>query len=65
MNSQGLKKFLLHWARILRPVYLMASVGPDFIFPPQHDDVEANEILNVLFEVATELSLPFAFKVGV
>ena len=57
------RKFLIQWAEKLQPVYLAASLPPDFRYPA--GDIMARAVRNVVLPVARELGLPVAMMIGV
>jgi hypothetical protein len=57
------RKFLADWAKRIRPVYMAASLPPDFAYP---DKSACSAILdNVVLPTAKELNLPLAMMIGV
>jgi len=57
------RRFLKDWARRIKPLYMAASLPPDFTYPA---DTPACRILNeTILPVAAELGLPFAMMIGV
>jgi hypothetical protein len=57
------RKFLVDWARKMDPLYLAASLPPDFQYPC--DALYARIIDEVVLPVARELNLPMAMMIGV
>ena len=57
------RKFLTDWARKLRPVYMAASLPPDFAYPSK--SASAKVMDKVVSPVAIELDLPVAMMIGV
>ncbi|MFA6133301.1 MAG: glucuronate isomerase [Phycisphaerae bacterium] len=57
------RKFLTDWARRLKPVYMAASLPPDFAYPSR---AMSSKVLDkVVIPVAQELGLPVAMMIGV
>ena len=57
------KRFILDWVERLQPLYMAASLGPDFHYPAKDD---ATGVLDdVLVPVAIERGLPIALMMGV
>lgn len=57
------RKFLIDWAGKMNPVYMAASLPPDFHYPS--GELYAKVISQVVLPVARELSLPMAMMIGV
>ena len=57
------RRFLADWARRMHPVYLAASLPPDFHYPAE--DLRARVVRNVVLPTARELGLPVAMMIGV
>lgn len=58
------RRFLTDWAaRLGSPVYLAASLPPEFRYPA--DTPAARTVRNVVLPVARELGIPFAMMIGV
>jgi len=57
------RKFLLDWAKKIKPVYLAASLPPDFTYPGYGMTEQALD--NVVLPVARELGIPMAMMIGV
>jgi hypothetical protein len=57
------RRFLLDWAKKMDPVYMAASLGPDFRYPAE--TTSAAVIQNVILPVARELGIPMAMMIGV
>jgi hypothetical protein len=57
------RKFLIDWAGKMNPVYMAASLPPDFHYPC--DELYSKVISQVVLPVARELSLPMAMMIGV
>jgi len=57
------RRFLADWAGRIAPVYLAASLGPEFRYPC--DEPYAAVIRNVVLPAAAELNLPVALMIGV
>ncbi|MHC4982478.1 MAG: glucuronate isomerase [Planctomycetota bacterium] len=57
------RKFLIDWARKIQPVYLAASLPPEFRYPAA--DMMARAVREVVLPVAKELDLPRALMIGV
>ena len=57
------RKFLADWAKTLQPVYMAASLPPDFAYPSRS---RSGEVLDkVVLPAAKELGLPIAMMIGV
>ncbi|MCE5326711.1 MAG: hypothetical protein LLG01_09870 [Planctomycetaceae bacterium] len=57
------RRFLLDWAKILKPTYLAASLPPTFVYP---EGTTAPQVVqNVVVPVAMELGVPLAMMIGV
>ena len=57
------RKFLLDWAKRIKPLYLAASLGADFAYPSRASGSAV--IKNVVVPAAMELGLPVAMMIGV
>ncbi|HDZ21238.1 hypothetical protein LCGC14_0226260 [marine sediment metagenome] len=57
------KRFILDWVSRIEPVYMAASLGPDFGYPSDSDSAKVLD--DVLIPVAIERSLPIALMMGV
>ena len=57
------RKFLADWAERLKPVYLAASLPPDFVYPSKA--ASARVMREVILPAARELNLPVAMMIGV
>jgi len=57
------RKFLADWAARLKPVYIAASLPPEFRYPS--DDVSGRVMEKVIIPSARELGLPMAMMIGV
>jgi len=57
------RRFLSDWSARIAPVYLAASMPPDFHYPS--DGAAANVLDEVVLPAARELSLPVALMMGV
>ena len=57
------RRFLLAWAKRIDPLYLAASLPPDFCYPA--DDTRAAVMREVILPVARELGIPMAMMIGV
>ncbi len=57
------RRFLDDWIRQMNPVYMAASLGPDFHYPD--DSVASKLIERCVMPAATDHNLPFAVMVGV
>ena len=57
------KRFILDWVGRIEPVYMAASLGPDFAYPA--DDNCATVLDDVLVPIAIECGLPIALMMGV
>jgi hypothetical protein len=57
------RKFLADWADRLEPVYMAASLPPEFHYPS--DQPAAQALANVVLPLARERNLPVALMVGV
>lgn len=57
------RRFLTDWAKRIEPVYLAASLPPDFHYPS--DALYADVVRHVVAPVARELNLPVAMMIGV
>ena len=62
-NFSAARKFLLDWAKRIDPVYLAASLGPDFAWPA--DNTSSAVVEHVVVPVAMELGIPLAMMIGV
>jgi hypothetical protein len=57
------RRFLTDWAETLKPLYLAASLPPEFRYP---DDSQPAEVIReVILPVAEDLKLPMAMMIGV
>ncbi|MGC9454515.1 MAG: glucuronate isomerase [Phycisphaerae bacterium] len=57
------RKFLSDWADRLDPLYMAASLPPDFAYPS--DQPAADALANAVLPVARERNLPVAMMIGV
>jgi len=57
------RRFLADWAQRMNPVYMAASLPPDFRYP--RDDLSAAIIREVILPTARERNLPMAMMIGV
>ncbi len=57
------RRFLSDWAKKIDPLYLAASLPPEFHYPC--DELYAKVLDKVVLPVAKELSLPLAMMIGV
>ncbi|MCK4602071.1 MAG: glucuronate isomerase, partial [Phycisphaerae bacterium] len=57
------RRFLIDWAGRISPIYLAASLPPEFRYPC--DEPYAAVIKNVVLPVTKELNLPLAMMIGV
>jgi hypothetical protein len=57
------RRFLKYWAEKINPVYMAASLPPDFAYP--HDNTMGRVMQNIVLPVARELNLPLAMMIGV
>ena len=57
------RRFLADWARKMKPLYLAASLPPDFHYPSE--EMPARVLRNVVLPAAGELGLPMAMMIGV
>jgi len=57
------RRFLGDWARRMQPLYMAASLPPDFHYPA--GDLPARVVRNVIMPAARELNLPMAMMIGV
>ncbi len=57
------RRFLAEWAGILKPVYLAASLPPDFAYPSEA--MSSTVMDNVVLPTAKEFGLPVAMMMGV
>jgi hypothetical protein len=57
------RKFLRSWAKILKPLYMAASLPPDLAYPTR--STSSSVMRHVVLPVAKELSLPMAMMIGV
>ena len=62
-NFVEARRFLADWAKKISPMYLAASLPPDFHYPG--DELSAQVVKNVIIPAARELSLPVAMMIGV
>ena len=56
-------RFILDWVGRIEPVYMAASLGPDFTYPSDSDGAKVLD--DVLIPVAIERGLPIALMMGV
>ena len=59
----GARRFLIDWANKMHPLYMAASLPPEFRYPS--DDIMARVMMNVVLPAARELHLPLALMIGV
>ena len=64
-NFSAARKFLLDWAKRIDPVYLAASLSPDFAWPGDHNNTLSAVVEQVVVPVAMELGIPLAMMIGV
>jgi diadenosine tetraphosphatase ApaH/serine/threonine PP2A family protein phosphatase len=57
------RRFLADWARKMKPLYMAASLPPDFHYPS--DELPGRVFRNVVLPAARELGLPMAMMIGV
>jgi hypothetical protein len=57
------RRFLTDWANRMKPVYMAASLPPDFHYPD--NGTMATAVRNVILPVARDLGLPVAMMIGV
>ena len=57
------RRFLRYWAEKLNPLYMAASLPPDFAYP--HDNTMGRVVQNIVIPVARELNLPLVMMIGV
>lgn len=62
-NFAAARKFLLDWAKKIDPLYLAASMPPDFNYPGY--GLVEQVMDNVVLPVARELGIPLALMIGV
>ena len=62
-DFEAARRFLLDWARKIKPVYMAASLPPSFTYPGYGMTEQA--IDNVIIPVAKELGIPMAMMIGV
>jgi len=62
-SFQAARKFLLDWAKKIKPVYLAASLPPSFRYPGY--GLTEQVLDNVVIPVARELAVPMAMMIGV
>ena len=58
------RRFLADWATRIDPVYMAASLPPDFAYPAD-DTTARGASTNVILPAARELNLPMAMMIGV
>jgi len=61
-SFEAARRFLADWADRIQPVYMAASLPPEFHYPAK--DTMARVIRNVVLPVARELGLPMAMMTG-
>ena len=57
------RRFLADWAKTFRPVYMAASLPPEFAYPAKN--LPAKVVKKVILPAAEELNLPMAMMIGV
>lgn len=57
------RRFLADWAKRMEPLYMAASLPPEFAYPS--DEICGRVMRNVVLPAARELSLPMAMMIGV
>jgi len=57
------RRFLAGWARKMKPVYLAASLPPEFRYPS--DETYGRVVREIVLPAAEELRLPLALMIGV
>jgi len=62
VTIRAVTRFLHHWIERMQPVYLMASLGPDFHLPAR--TIPARLFETVVLPVARARRLPFAMMIG-
>ena len=60
---RGVRRFLLDWIERIRPVYLAASLPPEFAYP--EDSVRSQLLAEAVLPVAHKAGIPFAMMIGV
>jgi len=60
---EGVRQFLRHWADVMKPVYMAASLPPTFAYP--EDSPRGLLMERAVLPVARELGLPVALMIGV
>ena len=66
LSSEGLseiRRFLQDWAVRMKPLYLAASLPPDFAFP--EESPRARVVRECILPVCRDSGLPFAMMIGV
>ena len=63
-SAEGARRYLVDWAGTMRPEYLMASTAEGFRYPGAARGGGVDMVADVLVEVARELKLPIALKIG-
>ena len=61
-GAQEAQRFLRDWAALIQPLYLAASLPPDFAFPIHSD--ESFMLANAVLPVCREAGIPFAMMIG-
>jgi hypothetical protein len=62
-SAEAAKKFLIDWAKRLKPLYMAASLTDEYAYPSKGTDTAAMQ--NIVLPVARELNLPMALMIGV
>jgi len=57
------RRFLVDWAKRIKPVYMAMSLTSDFVYPT--DEHYGRVLSNVIIPAARELNLPVAMMIGV
>lgn len=61
-TRKGVRAFLEHWIATMKPVYMMASLPPDFILPSK--TIPARIFEEAVLPLARERNLAFAMMIG-
>jgi len=62
-NFNETRRFLVDWAKRIKPVYMAMSLTSDFVYPT--DEHYGRVLSNVIIPAARELNLPVAMMIGV
>jgi hypothetical protein len=62
-STREIRRFLDDWIKIMRPLYMAVSLGPDFAYP--EDSSRAHILANAVLPTCQAHDMPFAMMIGV